>query len=278
MKEYRVIGMRYDMPYAEARDRFIRLANYLSLPEDNINTTLFVLKIEYGGDSYKSIKAAAEKFGFEAYEHTYKMEYTAKELSEANFFEVTFRIYGREDYTESYQTEYSDFYCESCNTHQLVPEGEIYINKTEFRGKDIAVSLKMNNEIIVSDKMKGLIESAGLTGVEFFPAHHYNNRSKNNYPVWRMGVKSVMPPISREMPVYIMESYCDVCKKHHILPLSYARYMESELLKVSDLNLSCETYGNGWYGSPKLIVSRRFYDLIKENKIKGCKFEIVGIV
>lgn len=278
MKEYRIFGMKSNMSYAEAGTKFEKMVKDLSLPADRFNSTLRVVKIEYESDVYRSISAIAVKYGFEAYEHTYKMEYTKRELSEADFFEVTFGIYGKADYTESYQTKFKDFYCESCGVHQLIPEEEIYINKTEFRGKDIAVSMKHNNEIIVSDKMKTLIEGSNLTGVKFYPAYHYNNKLKNDYPAWHMVITSIMPPIDKSMPLYKLEGYCDVCRKHHKLPLSFVRYKNDDIVKASDFNLSCEMFGNGWYGSPKLIISHKVYDLIMKNKIKGCKFEIVGMV
>lgn len=278
MREYRLIGVKSNMPYEKAENNFKQLAEYLSLPVDKFVADLHVIKIEYGSDTYKNINTIAANYGFEAYECSYKMKYTKNELLEAKFFEATLDIYGKTDYAESYQTKFKDFYCESCGVHQLIPGEAICINKTEFRGKDIAVSKKINNEIIVSDRMKKLIESAGLTGVKFVPVHHYNNRLKNDYPAWHMIVTSIMPPIDKSMPLYIMDNYCGVCKRHHVLPLSYVRYKESELAKACDFNLSCEMFGNGWYGSPKLIVSRSFYDLIRKNKIKGCRFEIVGTV
>ena len=278
MIEYRILGMKSNMSYAEAGANFEKMVKDLSLPADRFNTTLRVIKIEYESDEYRNISAIAVKYGFKAYEHTYKVEYTKKELSEAKFFEVNLSIYGKADYTEGYQTKYKDFYCKSCCAHQLIPEGVIYINKTEFRGKDIAVSMKLNNEIIVSNKMKELIENMNMTGVNFFPAYHYNNRLKNDYLAWHMVVTNVIPKIDSSMPMYIMDNYCSVCKRHHVLPLSYVRYTKSELVKVNDFNLSSEMFGNGWYGSPKLIVSHNVYDLIINNRIKGCKFEIVGII
>ena len=76
----------------------------------------------------------------------------------------------------------------------------------------------------------------------------------------------------------ILEGYCLLCKGHHILPLSYVRYQLNEIKSASDFNLSVEKFGPGWYGSPKLIISKKVYDLIRDNKIKGCKFEIVVAV
>ena len=239
------------------------------------------IRVLYGSDEYWKIKKLSDdsqKYGIKIVEHTYEVHYNKSEISNAMFFELKLGIFGREDYTKSFSTEYTDFYCESCDTHQYIPKNDVYINKTEFRGKDIATSMNCNNEIIVSNKMKKLIEEAKLTGVEFYSAHHYNNRIKNDYSAWHMSVTSIMPPIDKSMPVFIIENYCHLCKKHHILPLSYVRYKHEELEKSSDFNLSCETFGPGWYGSPKLIISRNVFDLIKQNKIKGCRFEIVGSV
>lgn len=240
---------------------------------------MYDLKVLYKSDNYqkmKSIGVEADKYNIEILEHTYKIEYSKNDIEKAHFFELKLGIYGSEDYTESFQTEFNDFYCERCDTHQYIPKGEVYINKSEFRGKNIATSMNCNNEIIVSDKMKKLIEDAKLTGVIFYPAHHFSGRLKNDYPAWRMAVTSIMPPICSAMPVNIIKGYCSVCKRHHILPLSYVRYKCNELEKASDFNLSCETFGPGWYGSPKLIISRRVYDMLKCNKIRGCRFEIVG--
>lgn len=283
MTEYRVFSLyiretNYNYTtHLQDQKKILDFINTFDLPKPD--SPMNIITVANESEQYFKLKGSvneAEKYGILIQEHTYKMQYNNDDMSKAHFFELKLNVYGKNDYTESYQTEYNDFYCESCNTHQYTPKGELYINKTEFRGKDIAVSNKFNNEIIISDKLKDLIEAAGLTGAGFYPAHHYNDRLKNEYPAWRLAVTSIMPPIDSSMPVNILEQYCPICKKHHILPLSYARYKKSETEGACDFNLSAESFGAGWYGSPKLIVSRKAYELIKGNKIKGCRFEIVG--
>ena len=280
MKEYRIFSfyskdIRIDYnAFTYTADMFIKK---FDLPKPR--SQMYNFKILYNSEKYrimKSLGAEADKYNIEIREHTYKLEYSKNDIEKAIFFELKLPIYGSEDYTESFQTAFNDFYCESCDTHQYIPKGEVYINKSEFRGKNIATSMNFNNEIIVSDKMKELIEDAKFTGIVFYPAHHFSGRLRNDYPAWRMSVTSIMPPISSAMPVSIIEGYCSVCKRHHILPLSYVRYKRNELEKASDFNLSCETFGPGWYGSPKLIISRRVYDMLK-CKNRGCRFEIVGV-
>ena len=280
MIEYRIFMLYPLVDYYNDHDlRLNMLADELNIDRKAIrHFEPSYAKIEYGSFAYRNIKMVAEKYGYNAVENTYGIKYSKTEMSKANLFEMKLAIYGKEDYTESYQTKFSDFYCEKCGVHQYIPMEDIYINKAEFRGKDIATSMKCNNEIIVSDKMKILIEESVLTGVEFYPAYHYNNKIKNDFPAWHMRVKSIMPPIDKSMTVNILEGYCSLCKIHHIIPLSYVRYQLNEIKSASDFNLSVEKFGPGWYGSPKLIISKKVYDLIRDNKIKGCRFEIVGVV
>lgn len=282
MIEYRVFSLyamerKIDMQLFKRKIYDFILEFDLPKPDSLMN---IITVINESDDYYKLKRLAdkAEKYGIIIQEHTYKLQYNKNDIDNARFFEMKLGIYGKADHTESYQTEVKDFYCESCDTHQLIPENDVYINKAEFRGKDIATSMKYNTEIIVSDKFKNLIENAGLTGADFYPAHHYNKCLKNDYLAWHMVVRNIMPSIHSSMPVNILEGYCSVCKRHHILPLSYVRYKINEIEEASDFNLSAENFGAGWYGSPKLIVSKKVYDLIKNNTIKGCKFEIVGIV
>lgn len=285
MTEYRVFtfssaktGRRY-VKYPDAEERIDKIACELGVPPKNYRNHLLPhMRIEYDTAAYYDIYKTAEKYGYTARICTYSMEYTKKDLDNSDYFELKLGIYGKEDYTEKYQTKFTYSYCESCDTYQYLPEGEIYINKTEFRGKDIFTSMNGNNEIIVSDKIKTLIEELNLTGVEFYPAYHYNNRLKNDFPVWHMAVTNKLPPMDESVPLRIDDGYCSVCKKHHVLPLSYLRYSTSALDNACDFNISCESFGNGWYGSPRLIISRRVYEMLKNNKIKGCRFEIVGIV
>lgn len=51
----------------------------------------------------------AEKYGYNAVENTYGMKYSKTEMSKASLFEMKLPIYGKGDYTECYQTKFSDF-------------------------------------------------------------------------------------------------------------------------------------------------------------------------
>lgn len=260
-------------------ERIEKLAKDLNIKSKNFRTnSLMYISVEYGTNQYEDLEREAEKWGFHIHELTYFIECTKKEVDMADYFVLNLGIYGKEDYTEGYQTEYIDLYCNECGNHYLIPKGECYIKKTEFRGKDIATSMLGNVEILVSDVVKNLIQSNNLSGVEFFKAHHYNNKIKNDFNVWRMAVVNTLPPIESGMTVVYEDGYCSTCKKHHVHPLSYVRYKKEVIHNALDFNLSCEFFGSGWYGSPKLIVSKKVYDMIRDNKINGCKFEIVGSV
>lgn len=278
LKEFSTIWLTANIKETALDKQFCEFVKYLHLKEDDVNYFCRVISLDKESEEYAQIMSTAEKFGLKAIEHHYQMKYTAKEINSAMYFEMFLGIYGKNDYTQSYQTKLVDNYCSKCNNHLLFPDKEVYINKNEFKGKDIATSMNGNYEIIVSDKMKKLIEEAKLTGIIFYPAYHYKEDYENDYPAWRMAVQNIMPPIDKNMPVNIIDGYCDVCQNHHILPLSYVRYKKSELEKATDFNISCEAFSGGWMSSPKLIISRKVYNLIKTNKIHGCKFEIVGIV
>ncbi|MDE6593213.1 MAG: hypothetical protein K2K57_09150 [Oscillospiraceae bacterium] len=280
--EYMKSHYKTDEYFEDFLNRLNKYNAEFGLGELMSDTKLRYYSAPYNSEKYNiiksSVKAAAEKYLIKISEHTYSLKCTKKEIDTARFYKMKLGIYGSEDHTEHYKTKYSDKYCSACDTHQRIPAEKVFINKCEFRGKDISCSDNLNNEILLSDKIKNLIEENNLTGVEFYPAHHYSKMIKNDYPVWRMAVTSILPPVDKSMDTEIIEGYCDVCKCHHILPLSYLRYKNSDLQQAADFNLSREHFGAGWYGSPELIVSRRVYNIFKGNNVKGVKYEIVGMI
>ena len=225
------------------RDNAKQFVQDFGLPELNQR---MAFGVSPDSDIYKQVvesKAiAAEKYGLTVFEHGYTVEYSKSELSKADFLLLKLCIYGREDYTEDYQTEFEDIYCPYCHKHQHIPKGIMYINKSNFRNYDIATTMNGNYEVIVSDNFKNLVDRNNLTGVKFFPAYHHNNRLKKEYTAWHMIINSVLPEIDQSMPVRIDPGFCDKCCKHHIIPLSYPCYTKDSLKSAMDFSISTETY------------------------------------
>lgn len=121
MKEYRIFSL-YSKDVRIDHDAFTHTAdmfiNKFNLPEPQ--SQMYNFKVLYKSDNYQKIKnigSEADIYNIDIREHTYKLEYSKNDIEKAIYFELKLGIYGSEDYTESFQTEFNDFYCKSCDTH-----------------------------------------------------------------------------------------------------------------------------------------------------------------
>ena len=217
----------------------------------------------------------AEKLGLKPEIGTFKMEYTKKDYNQAKYFMLSISIFGKADYTESYETKYVEVSkCERCGKPILKQDSELYIDKALFRGKDIGIT--SNREIVVSEGLKGFIENAELTGIEFANVKHKNTRIKNDFNVYQMLIKDTLNEMDKSTTVYCDPmGYCNLCKTHGQVLTSLPKYRDSVVEFIKDFNLTQEYFGGGDSDYQSIIITKKVYDLLSKNKIKGCKYDIV---
>lgn len=229
-------------------------------------------------DDYRILWEECKKLGLTPILRGYLMDYEKKDIEVANYFFLWMSNIGREDYTESFSTVYEEsFSCKKCGKKLYKQKSELIIDKTLFRGKDMGATT--NNEIVVSERVKSIIEEARLSGVEFATVKHKNNRLKKDFPVYQLMVKNILPEMDDSMPWHydpdIQTGYCDKCKTHGLWPTSLPRYQNNILDNFCDFNWTFERLGGGFTGNRHLVISKKAFDTLKVNKVKGWRFDIV---
>jgi hypothetical protein len=137
-------------------------------------------------------------------------------------------------------------------------------------------------EIIVSGRLQTLIESAGLTGAEFWPLLKYKSGEPGDPMVGyhQLYVNSILPPASSTtiFPVVALPRGlrpCSCGRTGRNWPENQFRYNQSDLTAAKDFNKTHEWLGGGLDTAQLKIVSHRVYELFFKNKIRGVNFEPV---
>jgi len=227
------------------------------------------LMIPVNSADYEAVWAEADKLDLIAENVGYKVKYTALELKNAKWYLLKLDIL--DDDVEEYNTNYTEGICVKCQKEKVIFNKPIYIDKVKFKGKNMAITAY--GDIIISEKIKMLLEENAVTGVGYEEVYHKNNRLKNDYKVYRLLIENVMKPMDALTTMYYEDMYCDECKKYGCLLTTYPRY-KTELLKTNnDFNLTYEYFGGGFSGLRYPIVSNSVYNILC--RIHGCRFEIV---
>lgn len=217
----------------------------------------------------------AEKLSLKPEIGAYKIEYSKNDFKNADYFLLSIPIFGKEDFTDSFQTKYIEkSKCEDCGKSVLVQDSNLYIDKPLFRNKDIGIS--SNHEIIVSEKLKDILEDNEMVGIELAIVNHKKEKIKNDFNVYQLIINNLMPKMDSSTSFsFDPMGYCERCKTHGQLLTSLPKYEKKELMCIKDFNLSLEYFGGGMSGYKIVIVTKKIYNLFKEYKIKGCKYEVI---
>lgn len=137
-------------------------------------------------------------------------------------------------------------------------------------------------ELIVSSRLRLLTESAGLTGVKFWPLLRYRS-GRPGEPIpgyYQLLINSIMPPASGTtvFPVVTLPRGIQACscgRTGHNWPVNQLRYKRNDLAAARDFNKTFEWLGGGLDTSQLKVVSSRVYEMFVKNKVKGPVFEPV---
>lgn len=205
----------------------------------------------------------------------YNMQYSKSDYKDADCFMLSIQIFGKGDFTESYQTQYiEELKCEKCKRSVFKQDSELYIDKTVFKNKDIGIT--SNREIVISEKVKDILLSAEISGIKFANVNHKNTRIKNDFNVYQLLIDNTISKMDESTTVYYDPmGYCRYCDNHGMLLTSLPKYKKVDIKNIKDFNLTYEYFGGGEAGFKNIIVSRKVFELFKRNKLKGCMYDIV---
>ena len=220
------------------------------------------------------------KVGYEF--STIKREYKRSELTSAKLFKMrisaTFEPTG-----EELGTKYL-YKCNICKAGRTV-KGNLILDLTKIpKASDIAKTIA-NDEWVVSERLASEMKKNRITGMELKPAQHYSKREPKTkwYHLMitnRVKVSNKTSYGDAFKPDIKMEDIISPCG-HTIGGWPFSElFVEGKTWNGSDLAITDLYFGghaNLIYPSPAILISQRFYTLLKELKIRGYKVEIAHL-
>jgi len=145
----------------------------------------------------------------------------------------------------------------------------------KFSKRDIA-ALNWEFEWLVTDRLRNLIEKAGLTGAEFWPLLYSKKRIEIEN-LSQLKVTNLTPPMSPNAEFEIRERRQMKCG--HI-PRTFGthqmKYLRKDLSLFKDFNLTNEHLGGGYFRLKRnTVVSSSVYKMFNQNKIRRVTFDPV---
>lgn len=220
------------------------------------------------------------------YHETRGLDFSSAELEQAELLSVIEgAMWGYPEPEDDYQKESYDpsTGCSKCG------EGSKQIKPFSIRsrpnfGKNDIVAMFWTYELLVTEKLRKLVEDAGLTGAEFWPLFKYQKGgpSERVEGAYQLFVVNELPPMSKNTKFQIVKlpkqaSPCSCGKLGRNLQGEQMRYRRKDLKDVMDFNKTYEWLGGGFGTTQWKVVSHRIYELFEKNKIRGVRFEPVVI-
>ncbi len=212
-----------------------------------------------------------------------KREYDQQELLTAEMLKIEFPA-AFEPTGEEVGTQY-DYPCPICKAGREV-KGNLILNLSRVpRGKDFAKTIAQD-EWIISERLATLIQSENITGLELKLVQHYS-RHKLKAPWYQMIIDStvVVHPMTKYGDAFRPDLDVDMIKSscgHTIKHLIYSElFLKRETWDNSDIAKTNYYFGghlNLIYPWPAILLSQRFYQLLKKYNIKGYEIELAHLV
>jgi hypothetical protein len=210
-------------------------------------------------------------------------KYNTRELSDSRLLSLwitaTFEPTGEEAGTKYV------YPCPICEAGRRVV-GDLVLNLSMIpKGKDIAKTIAMD-EWVVSQRLADLMGAEAVTGVDLRPVKHYSKRSPTQ--AWYQMVITPTVTISRETtygtPFKPHEQYDDVKTAcgHAVKSILYSElYVREDSYDGSDIVKTNLYFGGrlnlvNYY--PHILISQRFYRLLKDHNVKGYQIEVARLV
>lgn len=244
------------------------------------NQRMQVVKLFVDSDYYLQLTQELVRRGVEFSE--YKTEvYSKKEIETSELLRIipnTYCGYPQPEMDDSYfEVSYDpNSVCPKC-LQGGVQKNPFQMFKPKIGKSDIA-GIHWVLELIITQRLKEIIEAEGLTGVEFWPVVNY--RKKTEYEgLYQLFITNEMPPMSPEAEIVRAPDVreCECGKKGYVrkgVPV----YSRESLVNIKDFNKTHEWLGGGETTWQSKIVTKKVYDLFQQHKVRGVRFEPVKII
>jgi hypothetical protein len=214
--------------------------------------------------------------------------FTKKEMESAEYFEVVLVAqWGYPQPEDDFGYEKLSF--DRSTTCPLCGEGATqtkpyHISGHPKFGRNEITALFWTYDLLITQRLKDLIEDSNLTGAEFWPLLEYPDQGHTERIVgaYELYIGNELPPAapSTEFPIVKRlprgKKPCTCGRLGRNLPIQF-HYKRKDLAEAKDFNKTHEWVGGGLGTTRAVIVGRNVYELFIQNKIRGIKFSAVAI-
>jgi hypothetical protein len=172
-----------------------------------------------------------------------------------------------------------------------MPKGLRVIDKRQMGSQDIALTFLF--EVVISEKLKSILEREHLSGWEAFPVSHIDATQSHLPPFFHLVATNQLPPFAEETEVHL---------EYHRTPLRWPvghplhgtpdplagttglfqrgplTYHRSALGEVQDFNFTNEQFGEETQKHPEMLASQRAWRAFQRHRIRNVNVEPVEIL
>lgn len=248
---------------------------------------LQVLRIPVDEHRYRLLASELKKRGIH-FSSTKELEFDADEVQVAELLQVVEDAqWGYPQPEDNYKRESYDLStaCSKCGEGARQVKPFMVKNRPNFGRNDI-VAMFWTYELLVTERVRRLVEDAGLTGVEFWPLLKYrrSGRFEHIEGAYQLFFVNELPPMSQNTRFQTIAiarakraSPCDCGRLGLNLQGEQMRYRREDLEGAMDFNRTHEWLGGGFGTTQWKVVSHRVFELFAKNRIKGIKFQPIVI-
>ena len=215
-------------------------------------------------------------------------KYTQKEIAQAELFHLRIDVLRSEVDGVTYGTIYDESAtCRHCGVGRQQLSNLILDLAKLPKNKEIARTIA--NEWLVSDRLAKLIKSQGVTGVDLLPVKHARTSKKPLAKWYQLIVNGRSVPMLPSMRFGINPFNEDAsgqyrCPLGHVAGLNVLSEIFVSRQDWDGLDLTNTTQSVGYrpkeglfVPTPLLVISPKFYQLLKIGKIRGYTAEIAHL-
>lgn len=249
--------------------------------------TLQVVELFNDTKEYDYLMNELNKLGIEITEQKENV-YSQSEMNAALLLQIVPNVHCGYPQPEDGYLEnsfYSDSGCTGCS-YGWIQNKPLRLHKPKV-GKNDIVGVWWLRELIITTRLKNIIDRENLTGYEVWPVidHKKNIEFEDLFQLY---ITSELPPMNKQSNIvtrgeFVIDnttysSKCKKCGREECFLEGDVTYSRFSLSSIKDFSLS-----NEWFGSRMEIyrwpfASQRVYRLFQEHNIKGVRFIPVTVV
>jgi hypothetical protein len=247
---------------------------YLRVRE-GIDTVNFHGDVPSDHPIHSLIVAVRREFDFYVAWHD-DVNFTKQEMDQAELMKCFPTSYVTHIPPETSGTVYETItICDRCKLTRRQQRSQLRLRKATLQGRKIAKTYG-DDTYVLSPELAALFQEWGVSGCELAPVR--DSRKGTDSPLVQLVPTWTLPDLAPSTPFTVDEDVlCRNCGQMGQYPL-VLHYRREDLGEIHDVGLAPVFYSMNFFTTGYLIISRRLYRLMKENKVKGFRVEPVVIV